>query len=51
MGQYVSCLIRFNFLMGCLFNVLIGTHVQARRKDEKLALAEYYEKHGGPAHH
>ncbi|KAL3788849.1 hypothetical protein ACHAW5_009206 [Stephanodiscus triporus] len=28
-----------------------GTKVQAARKEQKLALAEYYEKHGHTGHH
>eukprot|EP00581_Thalassiosira_minuscula_P009878 CAMPEP_0183708976 /NCGR_PEP_ID=MMETSP0737-20130205/5128_1 /TAXON_ID=385413 /ORGANISM="Thalassiosira miniscula, Strain CCMP1093" /LENGTH=79 /DNA_ID=CAMNT_0025936955 /DNA_START=41 /DNA_END=280 /DNA_ORIENTATION=- len=28
-----------------------GAHVQAARKEQKLALEEYYEKHGKSGHH
>ncbi len=30
---------------------LTGPKVQAARKEQKLALAEYYEKHGHSGHH
>jgi hypothetical protein len=30
---------------------IIGVKVQKARKEQKLAMAEYYEKHGGGDHH
>ena len=30
---------------------MAGAHVQAARKEQKVALEEYYEKHGKSGHH
>ncbi|KAL9181566.1 hypothetical protein ACHAXT_010371 [Thalassiosira profunda] len=30
---------------------MVGAHVQAARKEQKVALEEYYEKHGKSGHH
>ena len=35
----------------CCFLSFTGAHVQAARKEQKLALEEYYERHGKSGHH
>jgi len=38
-------------MYSCTYYGRKGKIVQDQRKIEKKALEEYYEKHGGPAHH
>jgi len=51
---WISCLVHNDnyFLTNSLIsNHIIGVKVQKARKEQKLAMSEYYEKHGGGGHH
>ena len=55
-GKLVPRFVWSIMIIICLTNSLISNHiigvkVQKARKEQKLAMAEYYEKHGGGGHH